>query len=601
VWKPLALAPNDLLKGLNFAAIARLSRGATLAQAQAELDAFQRTAVPTTGAGGGNATIAGELTRLRDQITGGSRRGLEVLLAAAGAVLLIACLNVTGLILSRSATRQRELAVRSAIGATGRRLTRQLFTEGLVLSVLSGGLAVAMAGFALRLVVLAAPVDIPRLDEVQLDRDGMLFAAIVTLATTLIVGLLPAWRVPRFSVLEGLKQGTRMTAGGRLPMTASTLVAGQLCATAVCAIVAGLLLQSFVTLLAVDKGFDVANVVTADLELAGSGYAGRRVPFERSLIEQLRSIQGVTAVGLTSQQLLAGAGANFRIVPEGALVPIQERPLANFRSVNADFFRTFRIPIHRGQVFADPDTRPVAVVSAATAVRLWPGENAVGKRFRRGPDNSPPIEVVGVAADVRATALEQPAGLVVYVPYWQAPPAQFSIALQTSADVQTVASAMRDVVRRLDPALPIARLRTMDAVVAESVGERRFLTVLVMLFAAIASLLAAAGVYGVLSQRVTQRTAEIGLRLACGAKRVDVVRLMLNDAWLLTAFGVGGAVPIALVWGSALQAILFEVSPYDGRTIAIVCIVIAAAATAAAYLPARRASRVDAMVALRAD
>ena len=162
VWKPLALAPNDLLKGLNFAAIARLSRGATLAQAQAELDAFQRTAVPTTGAGGGNVTIAGELTRLRDQITGGSRRGLEVLLAAAGAVLLIACLNVTGLVLSRSATRQRELAVRSAIGATGRRLRRQLFTEGLVLSVLSGGLAVAMAGFALRLVVLAAPVDIPR-------------------------------------------------------------------------------------------------------------------------------------------------------------------------------------------------------------------------------------------------------------------------------------------------------------------------------------------------------------------------------------------------------------------------------------------------------
>jgi predicted lysophospholipase L1 biosynthesis ABC-type transport system permease subunit len=292
---------------------------------------------------------------------------------------------------------------------------------------------------------------------------------------------------------------------------------------------------------------------------------------------------------------------NLRILAEGTALPVLERPLANFRSVSPGFFRAFGIHIPRGQAFVDTDLRPVAVISESTAARLWPGENAVGKRFRRGPDTSAPIEVVGVAADVRATRLDQPAGLSVYLPFWQAPPAQFSVALKTSSDPQRVASALRDVMRRLDPGLPIGTLRTMTGVVADSVGERRFLTTLVALFAAIASLLAAMGVYGVISQRVTQRTTEIGLRVALGAQRSEVVRMVLYDAWLLAGIGVAIAVPIALLSGSALRTIVFGITPYHGGTMAGVSLAMVVVATMAAYAPARRASRVDAMTALRAD
>jgi predicted permease len=611
MWKPLALAPNDPITGLNFAAIARLSRGTTLPQAQSELDALRGTITPPPVPGGGNAMIAGEFTPLRDHITADSRRGLEVLLAAVGVILFIACLNVTSLILSRSAARSRELAIRSAVGATRCRLARQLFTEGFVLALTSGGAAVAIAGLALRLLVLAAPIDIPRLDEVRIDGGVLLFAACTILATALIVGVLPAWRLPKLSLQEILKQSaTRAYGDGvRARVTQSVLVAGQVGATAVCAIVASLLFESFVRVLTVEKGFDTTNVVTGDLALAGPQYAGRRLPFQRALIERLEMLPGVGAVGVSSQQLLSGTGVNLRILPEGTTLPVLERPLVNVRNVNAEFFRAFGIALRDGRIFSNTETRPVAVVSASLAAQLWPGQSAVGKRFRRGPDNSPPIEVVGVVADVRAARLEQPAGPIVYAPYFQASATEFgfqagitvSLAVQTGTDTATVMSGFRRVVRELDPALPIAGLRTMDAVVAESVSERRFLAALVLFFSLMGVVLAAVGIYGVISQTVAQRTSEIGIRLALGAQRSEVVRMMLSKAWRLVAIGLGLAVPIALLSGSSLSVLLFDVTPYNAVTIGVVCVAMIAIATAAAYTPARRASRIDAMRAIRAD
>jgi predicted permease len=610
IWKPLALTEKDPLAGLNFAAIGRLSIGATIQQAQSELDALQPTIVPSSAPGGGNATIPGELVPLQEQITGASRRGLEVLLAAVAAVLLIACVNVTNLILSRSVTRGRELAVRTAVGATRARLTRQLFTEGAVLSLAGGVVGLTMATVAVRLLVVTAPVDMPRLDEVRIDADILPFAGLITIATALIIGLLPAWRLPRLSLHDGLKQGRAQVHAADGPgshVTQSVLVVGLVGTTAVCAIVAGLLFQSFLRVLAVDKGFETANIVTADLELVGPQYVGRRLPFLRSLAERLEAMPGVTAVGLSSQQLLTGTGVNLRVLAEGTTVPVLERPLVNLRFVNSAFFRTFGIAIREGQTFNDTDTRPVAVVSASTAARLWPGGKPVGKRLRYGPDNLPPYEVVGVAADVRTSRLEQPAGPTVYVPYWQATAAQVSFSARTSvsllvktpADVRTVTSGLRRVVHELDPALPLASLGTMGAVVAESVSERRFLTSLVLLFATIAVLLAVMGVYSVVSQRVTHRTSEIGLRVALGAQRSALLRMVLRDAWRLVGIGLTIGVPIALLSGSALRAILFEVAPDDARTIAVVCLLLVGVATAAAYAPARRASRIDAMVALR--
>jgi predicted permease len=602
LWKPFALAENDPFRGLNFAAIGRLASGVTIQQAQTELDTLQSGLLKSQGPG--NATIPAELMPLHDQITGTSRRGLEVLLAAVGAVLLIASLNVTNLILARSATRRRELAVRSAVGATRGRLARQLFTEGVVLSTVGGFVGVALAALAVRLLVLNAPVDIPRLDEVRVDVGVLQFAALITMATAVVVGLLPAWRLPRISLQWALKYGsghTRNAQGRHAGLTQATLMTGQVSATVVCAIVAGLLLQSFVGLLRVDKGFQTENVVTANLDLAGPAYLGRRVPLQRSMIEQLRALPGVTAVGLASQQLLAGTGMNLRVLAEGTSVPSLERPLVNFRTVNPDFFAALGIPIQRGQVFTDTDARPVAVVSASTAARLWPGQEAIGKRFRRGPDNSPPIEVVGVAGDVRASRLEQPAGFMVYVPYWQAPVSQVSLSVKATADAATVASGMREVIRALDAQLPLAGLRTMNDVVAESVSERRFLMSLVVLFAVAAVLLTAVGVYGIVSQGVARRVPEIGLRLALGARRGAVVHMVLREVWSVVTIGLGIGVSIALAGGSALRSVLFDVRPYDARTIAAACFTLLVAATFAAGVPARRAARVDPMVSLRSE
>jgi putative ABC transport system permease protein len=602
LWKPLAIRETDPLSGLNFAALGRLANGVTIRQAQSELDALQRTIVPAKGPGGGNAMIAGELTPLREQIVGASRLALEILLAAVGAVLLIACLNVTNLILFRSVARRREFAVRCAIGASRARLARQLFTEGVVLAIVGGAVGIVLAAICVRLLVLQAPIDIPRLEEVRIDAGMLQWAALITFSVAAVVGLLPAIRLPRLSLANGLRDVAGQGHWHRRPSRGiqAALVVGQVGATAACAIVAGLLVQSLVGVLAVDKGFETGHVVTTDVDLAGPGYLGRRVPFERSMIERLEALPGVTSVGLSSEQLLGGAGMNLRLLAEGTSLPVQERPLANVRAVSPGFFRTFGIPIQRGQVFNDGESRPVAVVSTSTAVRLWPGENPVGKRFRRGPDSSMPIEVVGVAGDVRASRLEQPPGLIVYVPYWQSPIAQFSIAVKAARDAVAVVSGVKASIRALDPALPTSQ-RTMDEIVADAVGERRFFTLLVFLFAVIALLLAALGIFGIISQGVALRTSEIGLRMALGAQRSTVRRMVLAEAWSLVAIGLAIGIPLALASGSALRAILFGVTPSHIPTIATVCGIVAVVATVASYAPARAASRVDSMVALKTE
>jgi len=598
VWKPLALAANDPFSGLNFAAVGRLADGVSIAQAQAELDAFQRS----RPAGEGAAPVV--LTSLREQITGTSRRGLEVLLAAVGIVLLVACINVTNLILARSGARTRELAVRAAVGATRSRLVRQLITEGTVLAVAGGTLGLCLAIAGVRLLVQNASIDLPRLDEVRVDRSVLQLAAVITAIATAIVAALPAWLLSRLSLRATLSRdhtATIAVTASRRMTTRSALVVAQLGAATACVVVAGLLLRSFAALLSVDKGFDAETVVTANLDLAGAGYNGRRVVMQRAMLERLRAIPGTTAVGFSSQPMLSGTGMNLRVIAEGTQVPPLERPLANIRVVSPDFFRVFRIPIQRGRVFGEEDSRPVAVVSASTAVQLWPGQDAIGKRLRRGPDTSAPIEIVGVAADVRASRLDQPAGPIVYLPFWQVPTSQVSLGVRTISDLASTGTAMRHAIRDLDPNLPIADLKSMTDVVDDAVAERRALTSMVALFACAALLLAAIGIYGVVSQAVAQRTPELGLRVALGAQRGELQRMVLGEAWTLLGIGLVLGLSGALLSSSALRATLFGVLPSDTRTYAVVSVLLAAVTTIAAYIPARRASRIDAMAALRVE
>jgi putative ABC transport system permease protein len=601
LWKPFAIAENDPFSGTNFAGIGRLARGVTIEQARQEIDALQRAILESRGPS--NATLPADLVPLREHITSGSRRGLEVLLAAVGVVLLIACVNVTNLILVRSSARRRELAMRAALGATRRRLAGQLFTEGVVLACVGGLIGMVIATLAVRVFVLAAPIDLPRLDEVDVDARIFLFAIAIVGAAAAVVGLLPAVRVFRAST-EHMGTGGATFAPmseQRSRLLQSTLVVVQVSLTIVCAVTAGLLLQSLMRLLNVDKGFDATNVVTATLDLAGPQYTGRRTMLQGDLIDRLQRLPGVSAVAISNQQLLAGTGMNLRIVAEGSAVPILERPLANFRSVNGDYFRALGIVFQAGRTFAETDKRAVAVVSRATAERLWPGQDAVGKRFRRGPDSLPPVEVVGVVADVRTSRLEQPPGLTIYLPYWQSPSADLALAVKTSFDARAIAPEVRAAVRSIDPELPLSNLGTLSTVVTNSVGERRFLAWLVTSFAIGALMLAVIGIYGVLSQSVTQRTAEMGLRLALGARHHAVVGMILREAWQIVGVGLFIGIPITLASGSLLRSMLFEIVPNDPLTVAGSALVLTIAATLAAYVPARRASRIDPVIALRGE
>jgi predicted permease len=600
VWKPFALPENDRFSGLNFAVIGRLRAGVTVRQAQAELDTFQRALLDSSGPS--NATIPGEIVPLQAQITRGSRRALEILLASVLAVLLIAAVNVTNLILARSTARRRELAMRASMGASRGRLVRQLFTEGMVLAAAGGVVGTVLAIFGVRLLTRAAPMDIPRLDEVRLDNHSLVFAALISAATALVVGLVPAWRSSRLSPWDLLRAGgyqARAWSGSR--RTQSGLVMAQVGITAVCAIVAALLLQSLVRLLSVDTGFESRQIVTATIDLAGPRYGDRRIQLQRELIDRLRRIPGVSSVGIGSQQLLSGVGMNFRVLADGTTVPPLERPLANVRGVNADFFATLGIPIESGQTFSDIDARPIAVISRSTAQQLWPGQNAIGKRLRRGPENARPLEVVGIVGDIRASRLDLPPGLIVYVPFSQLPVSQVALAVRTAVDPASTAAAVRDVIRRLDPDLPIAALGTLENVVAESVAQRRFVTALVLLLAGAALTLAVLGVYGLVAQGVTQRTPEIGVRLALGARRDQVVHAILTDALRLVVPGLIAGVAAALASGTLVGSMLFAIVPHDTATIVACCLTIAGAAALAAYIPARRASRVDPAIALRAD
>jgi predicted permease len=369
----------------------------------------------------------------------------------------------------------------------------------------------------------------------------------------------------------------------------------------------GLLLRSFVKLIHVDRGFESTSIITVNLSLPTARYptVNQRVAFERAVLERVQLLPGVVSVGTSNKLLLTGEGANSQLSLEGSSVAMPARPLANIRAVNADYLRTFDIRLRSGRVFTEADgARRVAVISASTAEQLWPGRNPIGRHFRRGPDNLPLIEVVGVAADVRASSLEKRAMFTVYVPYWQFPinqVNQVSLAVKTAIDPLALSSPIRQAIRALDSELPIPAFRTMDNVVADSVAERRFQMRIVLLFAAAAIFMASIVTYGVLSSQVAQRTREIDLLYSVGAERATVQCMILGDASRLVTAGLVIGILSALAVGSWLRALLFDVGPQDATTLIGACVAVTAAATLAAFVPARRASRLDPMIALRAE
>ena len=602
IWKPLSLTKDEMepLGNFNFGCIVRLKSGTTIARALDEANAIVADIMRDLP---DKVEVRTKMSPLQQQLTGRSRKGLLLLLSAVGAVLLIVCVNIANLMLARATGRRREFAIRAAVGASTQRLLRQMLTESLVVAVIGGALGIAIAYGALHLILTNAPLDVARLSEVKIDGRVLAVACGLTLLSALLFGMLPAWRASRIDPQEGMKSSGRSATESRHSGRMRTvLVALEVGLSTICLAAAGLLLNSFVRLTHVDKGFDAEHVMSFELYMAGARYRTEdmRTEFLRRVHEAVRPLPGVMAVGTVNQLPLTGEGNNNLLYVEGVNVPFSERPLVDMRSVNGDYFRAMGIPLRSGRVFQESDRQHgAAIVAEGTARKVWPGENPIGKKVRFGDKDAPMMEVIGVAGDVRANGLQKVAEQVVYIPYWVRGRSATSLVVRTGMDPKSMAGAVRAELRRLDPELPVPPFKTMQDIVSASVAEKKFQLTLVLVFAAIALVLACLGIFGVVSYTVAQRRGEMGIRLALGATagnlRAMVIRQGLAPVVVGLAFGIGAA----LALGRIMEGLLFGVTASDPWTLIGVSCLLIGVATAACYFPARRVSRADPLSALR--
>ena len=601
IWKPFAATSDDLepLGNFNFGCIIRLKHGATMPAALQEANGIVADILRDLP---DKVEVRAKMSPLQQQMTGRSRNGLLLLLSAVGAVLLIVCVNIANLMLARATGRRREFAIRAAVGASTRRLLRQMLTESLVVATIGGGLGIAIAYGVLHLILTNAPVAVARLDEVRIDGRVLAVACALTLLSALFFGMLPAWRASRIDPQEGMRSSGRSFSESRQSGRARTLlVALEVALSTVCLAAAGLLLNSFVRLMHVDKGFDTDHVVSVDLYLAGTRYPEKaRIAFLRRAVEAASPLPGVTAVGVVNVLPLSGEGNNNLLIVDGVNVPLFERPLVDMRSVNGDYFRAMGIPLRSGRVFQESDREHgVAIMAEGTARKLWPGENPLGKKVRFGEPSAPVMEVIGVAGDVRGNGLQKVPQQVVYIPYWYRGRNATSLVVRTGMDPKSIAGAVRTELRKLDPELPVPQFRTMDDIVSASVSERRFQLTLVLLFAGIALVLASLGIFGVVSYTVAQRRGEMGIRLALGATAANLRGMVVRQGLAPVAIGLACGIAGALALGRVMEGLLFGVRAYDPWTLAGVSILLIAVAAAACYIPAARVSRADPLSALR--
>lgn len=604
LFRPIAINRAKLapVGEFNYVVLARLRPSVTRAQAFAELNSVQEDLTKEFSSSA--LTLRGDVTPLQEQIVAGSRRGLIVLLAAIGAVLLIMCVNLGNLMLSRATARSRETAVRIALGARPWRIVRQALTESVVISICGGALGLALAYAAVRALVVTAPVDLPRLDEVHLDYRALLFALAASLASGLLFGLAPAWRATRSAPQDALRSGGRTSTEGRQGVRLSELlVAVEVALSAALLVAAGLLAASFLRILGADQGFRADNVLTVNVNLSGPKYGdGKlRTAFYDRLLPAVQSSPGVESAGLISALPLQGETFVDMLTREDDHRPMFQRPVANYRMIDPEYFKAMGISIRRGRAFEPGDrNRTVYIVSESTAARIWPAEDALGKQCRRSNDKEAFGEVVGIVADTRTSMKGEPP-LMAYMPYWTNTQGASSLVVRTARDPAAIAGAVRSAIWSIDSGLPIPEMKTMRRVLYDSVSQRRFQTMLLAGFALAALLLAAVGIYGVISYSVNRRRNEIGIRMALGADAGDVRNMVLRQGMRPVAAGLIVGIGGALALGRVLQTLLFEVRPSNPPVLLSVVIVLSVAAAAACFAPALRATRVDPATALRYD
>jgi putative ABC transport system permease protein len=600
IYRPLGFVPADLklrLGDFNYWATARLKPGIPPARAQAELNVVEAgisKQIP------GDFDLHATLTPLVERMVGEVRQGLVLLMAAVGVVLLVLCVNLANLSLARAAGRAREAAIRTALGAGRWRLIRQSLVESTLLALAGGALGVSLAYFGLRALLAAAPVDLPRLDEVTLDARVLVFALGISLGTGLLFGALPALRSALSSPFETLKSGSRSHTEGRAGLRVrNLLVSLEVGLSAALLVTAGLLTASFVRVMSVDKGFDVERVLAINLSLLYTKYPNPpgRVEFFDRLLGKAAAMPGVQGAALVSALPLMGETWIDLVGTEHDTRPAAELPSTNVRFVSPGYFQTLHIGLRDGRDFAQRD-RPakVAIVSAGLAQRLWGKLNSIGRKLT---GNNGLLEVVGVTPDFRSTGLDQEPVNMLYVPYWQRPPWGMALVVRSAMDPRALADSLRSAVWAIDGEVTVPQVRTLEEVMSRSVSQRRFQMLLVLLFAGAALALAAFGTYGVLAYAVTRRTPEMGIRIALGAPHGDVLRMVLRQGMMPVIAGLAAGGVGALAAGRYMQSLLFQVSPRDPLAFAISGVVLLAVSVAACLIPARRATRVNPIDALR--
>jgi len=602
--RPIAFNADDRARpGNHFLNVfGRLKEGVTVAQAEAEMATVAARVEQSLG--GTNVGHQVVVVPLHEQIVGGSRTALLVLLGAVALVLLIACANVANLLLARAAGRRREVAVRAALGASRWRIVRQLLAESLLLSALGGALGLLLAVWGVELLVRLDPTGVERAGEVTLDWRVLAFTLGLSLLTGLLFGLAPALQASKADFVESLKEGGRTGQGLARSRLRSALVVGEVALTLVLLVGAGLLLKSFSRLLAVDPGLDPRNVLTMDVALPPAKYdePQRVTAFYERLLQEAAALPGVEAAGAVSVLPLAGDdNSNFVQIEGREPLPPGQALRAGRRNVSADYFRALGIALKRGRGFAASDARdaqPVLVINEAMARTFFQGEEPVGKRIRTG-DKSPWVEIVGVVGDVRHRGLDVDTRPEMFFPQTQTPSRRMTLVVRAAGDPRALAAPLRERVRSIDQDQPVGNVRTMEEWVSESVASQRFTAALLGVFAAAAAALAALGLYGVVSYSVAQRTHEIGLRVALGARPRDVLRLVIGQGMTLTLVGVGVGVAAALALTRVISGLLFNVGATDPAVFVAVPLLLGSVALLACYLPARRATKVDPMVALR--
>jgi predicted permease len=609
LWTPIAFPAQEAANrgGHYLKVVARIKPGVTLQQAQTEMNAIAvrlQQQYSNTNMGLGAAVVP-----LHEQVVGDIKPALLVLLGAVGFVLLIACANVANLLLARAAVRQKEIALRAALGASRSRLIRQFLTESILLATLGGGGGLLLSLWGVKLLKTFIPENISQVKAINIDGRVLLFTLLVSLLTGVIFGLAPATQASKFNLNETLKEGGRdSAAGSRGNRIRGLLVIAEVAVSLILLIGAGLLINSFLRLRNVDPGFRADNLLTMNVILPRLKYADqtRRSAFYAELIQRIEALPGVQSAAVTNWIPLVMQGDSIGISIEGRPdPPPDQRNIVVTRVVSPHYFGTMGIESLQGRQFNEQDradSTGVVVVSETMARKYWPGEDALGKRIKSGSSAStnPWLTVVGVVKDVRQFQLNADPKPQMYLPYAQTsflPPRQ--LVVRTKVEPTSLAATVRKTVWEIDRDQPVSNISTMEEVLAESVARQRFSMLLLGIFAGVALVLAAVGLYGVMSYSVAQRTREIGIRMALGAQRRDVLRLVVGHGLKLVLIGVSIGLVAAFILTRVMSSLLFGVSATDPTTFITISMVLMSVALLASYIPARRATKVDPMVALR--